>query len=281
MSLDPGPGIRLLPPRVGIAWLTQSIVWMRAQAGRLFLMVVLLQFIMGLTQVPLVGFFLIISVPALSAGLLQAFHVVSEGGRPSVFLLFQPLMSGARTRRLLVLGILMFAVGVLTVALMLPASDALLDPELLSKIEQGDIEALSALDQDSLRSMVMAFLAGIAISGTLSYMTIPLLWFHDRKLGSALLEGLKGMYINWKPFLILGFGMAALLVPLSLVAGFLFMFAAGAGAFSVLVMALVMILILAFQLMIFGTQFAAFRDIFGVRSLQSESRESDDSQLLA
>ena len=281
MKPEPELQARLFPARAGIAWLRQSFTLLRAQSGRLFLMVVLLQFIMGLTQIPFIGFFLVISVPALSAGILQAFQVTFEGGRPPLFLLFQPLSSGARSRRLLILGILMFAVGVLTVALLLPQTNAMLDPELLSRIEQGDIEALSSLDQDSLRRMVLAFLVGIGVSGTLSYMTIPLIWFHNRPLGSALVSGLRALFVNWKAFLVLALGMMALLLPVSLVAGILFALAESAGAFSVLVMALVMILVLAFQLMLFGTQFCAFRDIFGVDTTPVETQPPDESQLLA
>ncbi len=281
MNLKSEQQARVVPSRQGIAWLVQSLALLRAQPGRLLLMVVLLQFIMGLTQVPLVGFFLIISVPALTAGLLQGFLTTAEGSRPPLNLLFRPLMSGTHTARLLILGALMFAVGVLTVALILPSSETMLDPELLSRIEQGDIEALSSIDQDALRSMVLAFLVGIAVSGTLSYMTIPLIWFHDRKLGPALATGLRAMFANWKPFLVLGLGLAALLIPVSLVAGVLFAFAGSAGAFSIVVMGLVMLLVLAFQLMLFGTQFCAFRDIFGIESKPLEPEPSDDGQLVA
>jgi len=281
MSSEQQSKIRVVPARSGFAWLVQSMALMRAQAGRLFLLVVLLQFIMGLSQVPLIGFLLIISVPALSAGLLQAFHVTSGGGRPSLGLLFLPLVSCTHTRRLLVRGGLMFAVGVLTVAMLLPASDTLLDPDLLSRIEQGDLEALTSIDPDILNRMVLAFLTGIAISGTLSYMTIPLLWFQDCKLGSALSDGLRAMFVNWKPFLVLGLGMAVLLVPVSLVAAMLYGLAGSAGAYSVLVMALIMVLVLAFQLMLFGTQYCAFRDIFGVKTTQQEVAPAGDDQLVA
>lgn len=281
MNLKSERTARVVPPRHGIAWLVQSFALLRAQPGRLLLMVVLLQIIMGLTQVPVAGFFLIISVPALSAGLLQAFHVTATGGRPGPNLLFKPLMSGTHTGRLLILGALMFVVGVLTVALILPASDTMLDQELLSRIEQGDVEALSSIDQGALRSMVFAFLIGISVSGTLSYMTIPLLWFHDRKLWPALAEGLRALFANWKAFLVLGLGMAVLLIPVSLVAGALFVLAGSAGAFSIVVMGLVMLLVLAFQLMLFGTQFCAFRDVFGIETGQAGMAAGDDSQLLA
>ena len=272
---------RPLPARQGIAWLLQSLILMRAQPGRLLLMVVLLQLIMGLTQVPLVGLLLILSVPALSAGLLEGFHTTARGGRPAPSLLFVPLTSRKYTGRLMGMGALMFLVGIVSVALVLPANDAMLDPELIARIEQGDIEAVSALDMDSLRSMIFAFLIGLSISGTLSYMTIPLIWFHDRKLGPALAEGLRALVVNWKPFLVLGLCLAGVLVPVSLLAGVLFAYAGTTGAFSMLTMALVMLLVLAFQLMLFGTQYCSFRDIFGLDSRPETPEPEDDNQLVA
>jgi hypothetical protein len=271
---------RVVPPRHGIAWLVQSMTLLRAQPGRLLFIAVLLQVMMGLTQVPLVGLLLILSVPALSAGVLQAFHVSSEGGRPAPTLLFSALISGSHTGRLLTLGALMFAVGILTASLFLSGNEAMLDPDVLARIEQGDIEALSTLDQGALHRMVIAFMIGISVSGTLSYMTIPLIWFHDRKLGAALVDGLRVLITNWKPFLVLGLGMAAVLVPIALLAGILISLAGSAGLLSVILMGLVMILLLAFQLMLFGTQYCAFRDIFGLAGESAPPADTDDSQLV-
>ena len=281
MNLKSERVARVVSARQGLAWIAQSIILLRARPGRLLLMVVMLQLVMGLTQIPLLGFFLLISVPALTAGLLQAFLVTAEGGQPTLNLLVRPLISGSHSARLLILGALIFVVGVMTVALILPSSETLMDQELLSRIEQGDVEALGALDQGALRTMVMAFLIGISVSGTLSYMTIPLIWFHDRKLGAALAAGLRALFSNWKPFLVLGLGLAALLIPVSLVAALLFTVAGSAGAFSIVVMGLVMMLILAFQLILFGTQFCAFRDIFGIQSQEPDSSAGDSGQLLA
>lgn len=271
---------RVVPPRHGIAWLVQSLTLLRAQPGRLLFIAVLLQIMMGLTQVPLVGLLLVFSVPALSAGVLQAFHVCSEGGRPAPALLFSALISGSHTGRLLTLGALMFAVGILTASFFLSGNEALLDPDMLARIEQGDIEALSTLDQGALHRMVIAFLIGISVSGTLSYMTIPLIWFHDRKLVAALVDGLRVLFTNWKPFLMLGLSMAAVLVPLALLAGILIGLAGSAGLLSVILMGLVMILLLAFQLMLFGTQYCAFRDIFGLTEESAPPADTDDSQLV-
>ena len=80
-----------MPFSQGIAWLVQSFTLMRLQAGRLLLIAVFMQMILGLTQVPLIGFLVIISVPGLSAGILEAFDVTRRGGHPGLTLLFRPL----------------------------------------------------------------------------------------------------------------------------------------------------------------------------------------------
>ena len=273
---------RVVPPGQGLAWLLYSFALIRLQPGRLLLMVVLLQLLMGLTQVPLVGVLLVLSVPALTAGLLQAFHSTAAGQRPAPSLLFVPLTSRNHLGRLFGLGGLMFLVGVISVAMMLPSDNAMLDPDLLSRIERGDVEALAAVDIESLQHLVLAFIVGLGISGTISFMTIPLVWFEDRKLTEAIVIGLKAMVINWKPFLVMTLCMAGVLVPVSLVAGFLFAMASSAGAFSMLFMAGVMMLVLAFQLLLFGTQYCSYREIFGIESDSEPQVDStDDSQLVA
>ena len=270
-----------LPFSRGLAWLVQSLALLRLQSGRLLLIAVFMQVILGLTQLPLIGIMIILCVPALSAGVLEAFEVTSQGGRPGLNLLFKPLTSGARMGQLFFMGVLVFLVGLVSVALVLSGSEDLLDPEVLGRIEQGDIEAITQIDQESLGKMVMAFLVGISISGTLSYFTIPLLWFGERKLRSAVFQGLKALVVNWKPLLVLALGLFAMCIPVIVLSGFMFGVAGTGGLLSVVMIACIMLLILAFQMLLFGTQYCAYRDIFGAGSREEPPPLEDDSQLVA
>jgi hypothetical protein len=135
-----------------------------------------MQLVLGLTQLPLLGLLIVLSVPGLTAGLLEAFAVTAQGGQPALRLLFTPLASGRHVGRLLAMGAVVFAVGVLCISAMLSGNEQLMDPDVLTRIEQGDIDAMAALNHESLARMAMAFLVGISISGTLSYFTIPLIW---------------------------------------------------------------------------------------------------------
>jgi len=280
------PPVTRDPQRVpgvnGFTWLAQSLFLVRRQAGRLLLLALLMQLVLGLTQLPLVGLLIILSVPALNAGLLEALHVTARGGRPELRLLFRPLASGVHVGRLFAMGALVFAVGVLSISVMLAGSEELFDPALLERIERGDLDAMASINQESLGRMALAFLVGISISGTLSYFAIPLIWFHDRKLGAALGTGLRALLVNWKPFLALSVGLLLLFVPVAAVSGVLFSLAAGGGLMTTVVLGLIMVLLLLFQLMVFGTQYCAFRDIFGLPAEAAPPPEAGgDGQLVA
>jgi len=281
MSSDTFKPSRDVPGSRGLAWLVQSLALLRMQPGRLLLIAVFMQLILGLTQMPIVGMLVTLSVPALGAGILEAFEVTGRGGRPGISMLFKPLTSGTHSGRLFMMGLLVFAVGILSISVMLSGSEAMLDPEMVSRIEQGDIDALTELDPGSISKMVMAFMVGIAISGTLSYFTIPLIWFGNRKLGPALVEGIKALVIHWKPFLMLALGLLAISIPVILVAGFLFGMAGSDGLLSAMMMACILLLLLAFQMLLFATQYCAFRDIFGMAEGSEPPATEDDSQLLA
>jgi magnesium-transporting ATPase (P-type) len=281
MQNDRNPAPLALPFSRGIAWLLQSLSLMRRQTGRLLLIAVIMQVILGLTQVPLIGLLIIISVPGLSAGMLEAFDVTKRGGHPGPNLLLKPLMSSAHTGRLLLMGALVFVVGVLSISLVLSGNEGLIDPDLMSRLEQGDMDAISQLDQESISKMALAFLIGISVSGTLSYFTIPLIWFSDRKLFNALADGFRALLINWRPFLMLALGLTVALVPVAIVTGMLIGLATQGGFLSVVVMGGVMILLLAFQLLLFGTQYCSFQDIFGVDGRSGPPVPENEGQLVA
>lgn len=275
--------IQVLPARHGLAWLVQGLVLMRAQPARLLFLAVLLQLLLGLTRIPLLGMLIVIAVPALSAGLLQAFSLVASGRPATSAALFAPLASRPRTGRLLAMGAVLFAVGILSVSLVLAGATDLLDAELLARLEQGDMNAMASLDPDLIMRFAIAILVGVSISGTLSFMAIPLVWFGDARLGEAFLSGLQALLMNWKPFTVLALGMIAILIPVALAVAVLFQATGSAGVFAIFLLGLIMLIALGFQLLVFATQYCSYRDIYAMPSDASElpDEDSDDSQLLA
>jgi hypothetical protein len=283
VSSGPSLPIKVLPARHGLVWLLQSLALIKSQAARLLFLALVLQLILGLSRLPVLGIFIIMAVPALSAGFLQAFREVAAGRRPTVVVLFAPLSFGPRTGRLLALGALMFMVGILSVSLVLSGSGNLLDANLLARIEQGDVDAVAQLDPAVISRIMLAVAVGVALSGTLSFLAIPLLWFRDQKLGTALVSSLRAMFLNWKPYTVLALGLFALLIPVATVVAILFQIAGGSGNLLLVLLGLIMVLALTFQLTVFGTQYCSFRDIYGLDSAGSKTGQDGDSghQLLA
>ncbi len=262
MESSPNGQPRAAPARAGFHWLARGLGLLRAQPARLLLIAVVMQAILGLSQIPLLGIVIILAMPALTAGLLEAFRQVDAGRTPALATLFSALSAGPRTGSLFAFGALMFGVGVLTVTLSLGSGGGL-DPELMARIEQGDMDALGLLDPEFLRRMAVALAAAVSITGMLSYLTIPLIWFNGLRVGQALVTGLRAMLVNWKPFLALGLGLAALLIPVMMVVSLVLGVVGATPGGSVFLVALLMLFVLAFQLAIFATQYCAHESLFG------------------
>ena len=268
------------PASSGFAWLLQSLTLLRLQAPRLLLIAVLMQLILSLTRIPLLGILVVIAVPALSAGILEAFHVTGRGRLPAISLLFRPLMSPPRSGRLMGLGALVFLVAVLSISVLLPAGSDAPDPEVMNRIQQGDMEAMAQMDPAYLRRVAVALMIGIAISGTMSYFTIPLIWFHGLRLTAALTLGFRVLVRNWKAFMVLALGLAMVSLPVAIVVGILYMFSGTDGLVSALAMGMIMLVLLFYQMVLFGSQYCAFRDLFDLDS-SPQPEQSEDGQLVA
>ena len=282
MSAGGKPGFTVPPANHGIAWIVQSLRLLREQAGRLLLIAVLMQLILGLVQVPLLGLLVVLSVPGLSAGVLEAFRRTEAGQAPAPSLLFLPLVAPGRGR-LFGMGGLVIAVSFVCVSFVM-GSTTELDEDLLLRLQAGDMAALEQLDPTFLTRLLSAFLLSVAISGTMTFFAIPLAWFRDAGLGTALGQGMKALVAAWRPMLLLGLGLFAAFLPFGLLMLLFMQIAAFGGLLGTLGLGLVMLTLLGFQLLLFGTQYCSFRDIFGLGEKSAElppEEPEDDSQLLA
>lgn len=280
MALPPEKPFRVLPASRGTAWLVQSLGLLRMQAGRLLFIAVLMQILLGLVQVPLLGIFVILAIPALSAGILEAFNQTQRGRVPSVHLLFAALASGKHRGRFFLMGALVVAISIVCVSFVL-GSTTEIDEALLLRLQQGDLAALEELDPSFMTRLFFSFLISMAIGGTMTFFSIPLVWFHDRKLGRALGEGLKALMANWRPMLVLSLGLIVVFLPVSLLMMLFVQLTVLGGLAAMLGMGLVMMLLLLFQLLLFGTQYCSFREIFGLDTEATPEPAQDEGQLLA
>lgn len=273
-----------LPPSAGMGWLAQSLRLLREQAGRLLLIAMLMQLLLGLVQVPLLGLFVILAVPALSAGILEAFHRVRGGRSAALVLLFLPIASRAHLGRFMAMGALVIVISIVCISFVVGATTEI-DEALMLRLQQGDMAAFEEIDPTFITRLFAAFAISVAISGTLTFFSIPLVWFYDRPLGGALGEGLKALLVNWKPMLVLGLGLVVIFLPLSLLIGLLMPVALGEGIGGMVGMGLLMVILLLFQLLLFGTQYCSFAEIYSLPAVPDSPTKleppDDESQLLA
>lgn len=268
------------PASRGLAWFTGSLLLFRSQFARLLLIGLVLQFLMGASQAGIIGFLVLLAIPALTAGVMQAMFMAEHGYRPPLMTLFSAFSSAARVGRLFVLGVIMIAAAMLSAGAILAGGVEALDPEVLTRLEQGDLEALNLADPAMLERIILSLLAGVMISGTLVFFAVPLVWFLDRPAGSAILAGLAGMLRNWAPFLVLSILLSVLALPVGLVSlSLLAGVAAGTGGSMILTL-LMLFMIVAFQMVVFASQYLSFRDVFGLGKA-AETVAQDETQLLA
>jgi hypothetical protein len=272
---------RKLPAGQALAWFAGSLELIRRQPLRLLLISLLFQFFLSFSQVQAVGLLVILFLPVLSAGMLHAFFLVEHDQKPLLSVLFLPVTVRQSASRLLLLGGIVIIVGLLAVSLVMAGQMLDIDADILSRIEQGDLDALQLIDPQMMENALIAMAVGAAISGTITYFSVPLIWFRHLGLGAALMMGLKGLARNWKPLLVIGLLLGVLAVPIIFLFGYFYLSAISQGASSSWLGFLLLFLGPVFQLLLFGTQYLAFRDIFGVDETLVERRKNAPDQLVA
>ena len=272
--------MRKLPAARGLAWFTGSLILLRAQFVRLLLIGLVLQFLMGLTQLGVLGFLLVLAIPALTAGVMQAMAVAERGLRPPLSALFAAFYAPDRLLRLFLLSAVLIASATLIAGMILSGSVEMMNQDLLTRLEQGDLEALSEIDPVLIQRLAMAVLAGLAVSGSIAYFSIPLIWFRGQPVGAAILNGLVGMMKNWAPFLVLGGLLALMAVPVMLISLALLASSAGTGGSATALTLIMLLVMVAYQLLMFGAQYLSFKEIFGT-GLEDSTPVHEEDQLVA
>ena len=271
--------IRKLPAARGLAWVSGSWGMVKRQPLRLLLISLFFQFLLSFSQMGPLGMVVILCLPILSAGLLQAFFLVEHGEKPMLAVLFMPFTVKGSIGSLLLLGGIAMAVALMVVTLALAGQMMDIDPGIIVRIEQGDLNALQLIDPRVLQSAVLAMAIGAAISGSITYFAVPLIWFRKHGVGSALMMGLKGLGRNWRPLLVIGLFLGLLAIPIVLLFGSFYLSALNEGVASTLLGFLLLLIGPMFQLLLFGSQYLAFRDIFGLDEAAVLPKSSD--QLVA
>jgi hypothetical protein len=269
------------PAARGLAWLAGSWMLLRKEPLRLFLLSLFLQILLSFSQARMLGLLVVLCLPALSAGMLQAFNVVECGKKPLLAVLFSAFTSRARAGRLLLLGGLVILVGLVVVSVLLSGSVLQMDAATVSRIEGGDLQAIGKLDPKLIQHTIIAMAAGAAVTGSITYFAAPLIWFGNRTTGRAVLSGLKALGRNWKPLLVLAVAIGILALPLALLFSASYVLVLSGGGNTSWPVVLMVLLGPLFQLLLFGTQYMSYRDIFGLPVTQEDSAKRPDSQFVA
>lgn len=281
MSEIPQQPIQKVSAARGLAWVSGSWRLVKRQPLRLLLISLFFQFFLSFSQADAIGLLVVLCLPVLSAGMLHAFLVVEHGEKPMLSVLFMPFTTRGSVSRLLLLGGVVMVLGILVVSMALAGQMLDVDPEILNKIEQGDLNALLLIDPQILENTVVAMAIAAAISGSISYFAVPLIWFKKQAVGKSILLGLRAMGRNWRPLLVIGLLLGILAVPMVLLFGSFYLSALSDGAASTVLTFLLLLLGPMFQLLLFGTQFLAFKEIFGMDEFGSGKAKQKTDQLLA
>ena len=270
-----------VPAARGLAWISGSWQLVKRQPLRLLLISLFFQFFLSLSQADALGLLVILCLPVLSAGMLHAFLVVEQGQKPILAVLFMPFTVRGSVSRLLLLGALVMVLGILVVSMVLAGQILDVDPEILNQIEQGNLDALQLIDPQILENTIIAMAIAAAISGSITYFSVPLIWFKKQAVGVSVVVGLKAMALNWRPLLLIGLVLGLLAVPIVLLFGSFYVSALSGGTASTVLTFLLLLLGPLFQLLLFGTQYLAFRDIFGLDDAIADGGKGSEDQLVA
>ena len=272
---------RKVPAARGLAWVSGSWELVRRQPLRLLLIALFFQFFLGFSQTNALGLLIILCLPLLSAGMLHAFFLVERGEKPMLAILFKPFTVKRSLSSLLLLGGTVMALGLLIVSLVLAGQVLDIDPEIIRRIELGELDALQLIDPQVMENAVLAMALGAAISGSITYFSVPLIWFKKLGMWGAILMGLKAMVRNWRPLLVIGLLLGLLAVPIALLFGSFYLSALNEGSAASWLAFLLMLLGPMFQLLLFGTQYLAFRDIFDLDVSADNQSPGSADQLVA
>ena len=243
------------------------------RGGSALLRVVLVLLVISLIQiVPVIGTLVLMLIsPALTAGMLNVFRTVEQDASPSTETVLAGLRDADRRGPLLALGgflaLGIFVAFAALAAWLAPQMDLQAVVELTNDPEalQSDPNRLFALFEgvNVFGGLLIGVIVMAAVLGGL-YFAVPLVFFWNWPVLTALLWSLRALLINWIAFL--GFGLVV--IGVFLLAGIIFGIVSGiislalGTAGAVIAQLLSMALSLFLQLLVAAAQWRSFVQVF-------------------
>lgn len=255
-----------------------------ARGGGALLRVVLVLLVISLIQiVPLIGTLALLLIsPALTAGMLNVFRAVEERAVPGA----ETVLAGLRDSRsrvpLLMLGVF-FVVGMFAAfgsfaAWLSPQMDMQALTEFLNDPEamNNNPEQLLALFEgvNVFGGLLIATVVMALVLGGL-YFAVPLVFFWNWPVLTAILWSLRALLVNWLAFL--GFGLVVIgvfllaAIAFAIISGIFTLALGSAGAYVVQLLSMALSLFL--QLLVAAAQWRSFVQVFPAGSGDDESDE--------
>jgi hypothetical protein len=281
-----GPGTRRVGFAAGLRWLPVGAELMFAGLGPLA-GVASLWLLLSLVAVivPVIGqLILFLFTPLLTAGVLVAFDQVRQGQAPAPLTLFDGWKVPARRAGLLLIGAWSIAGSMLAAGVLVGWMG--------SQLTQAELEAAMSSPETLAQT-----LSGISIGGGLLlallifsvvlaaiYFAIPLVMFSGWPTMNAMLVSLRAVVVNWAAFAGFGLAFMAVALALGLVLVLLVTVATVAlGQFGVIVSQVLFLIATMFvQMLMAGTQYVAFCQVFDWSSQAPDgNEESPEDQFIA
>lgn len=251
-----------LPSVAGWGWILSGFAIFRRSPIVLGMLVLTYWFtVIFLNVLPFVGALAAsLVIPGLSVGLMQAARQVERGLPIGVQTLFGSMKENART--LLALGALYLCctLGVLGLSTLLDGGDMFKFMMANSRSERAAVE-----DADFIAPALFVMVMMTPVM--MAYWFAPVLaaW-HRLTLGRALFFSFVACWMNWRAFLVYGFGLVLVggVLP-GVLLGVLLLIFPDAANFIAAVVTMPMVLVIAPT--IFASFYACYRDIFGISEI--------------
>lgn len=230
--------------------------------------------------IPLIGqMFLVLLTPLLTAGVLVGFDKVRHDQTPRPFTLFAGWKDPRRRASLLILGAWSFLGSMLAAVVFVGWLGGQLSAEALEAAMASPEALIRVLEEASIGGGLL--LSGLILALVLSalYFAIPLVMFNGWPTITALVSSIKAVFGNWAAFL--GFGLAFITVAtgLGLILVLLAAVSLALGQVGVIISQVLMLIATMFmQMLMAGTQYVAFCQVFGLRTGEDSP---DEDQLVA
>lgn len=269
----------------GLRWLPAAAELLFSSFGPLAGLAALWLLVSMIAVVPIIGqLAMMLITPLLTAGAIAAFAQVSAGRRPAPTMLFAAWGRPELRNRLFALG----AFGVLGSLLALLVLSSWLGSQVsieqIQAAQQSPDAMAEMLQQVSLGPLLLVAAGVLMVVMAAMYFAIPLVMFRDIGAVGALTASLRAVVANWSAFLGFGLAVIAMVVALGFVFG-IFMMILGLAmgtAGQMITQVLFMLAAMLVQVLMAGSQWIAYADVFGSPGRGDESgKDEEGNQLLA